>query len=359
MDRIKKYTKRVESDASKTYCSGNGFQDITHLSFLNNEREKIMKNLERFRKGFTLIELLVVIAIIAILIALLLPAVQQAREAARRSACKNNLKQIGLALHNYHDVHRIFPPGGFGNGNRMSYAVMILPFLDQAPLYKKMDLNVNWQTGTVNIDSQAVVLPVLLCPSGSVVKELATSISTLHYCGNAGPTGTNPVGSVAYTSDSTAARWGLLGNQGVLVWVSDSTTGSGKVRMRDITDGTSNTIMVGELSTNAYPGSTGNGSTSGGGDLYYRAWSRGTAILANDDLAISMKSVTKGINVAGWGGSNTDGTLNGMSFASQHTGGCHLLFADGSVHFASENINLTVYKSTASRNGDETNTLEF
>src|SRR4051812_6730319 len=94
-----------------------------------------------FKRGFTLIELLVVIAIIAVLIALLLPAVQQAREAARRSQCKNNLKQIGLALHNYHDTANTLPPGWIGDptgsnaGNRWGWGTMILPYLDQAPLY--------------------------------------------------------------------------------------------------------------------------------------------------------------------------------------------------------------------------------
>jgi len=136
------------------------------------------------KRGFTLIELLVVIAIIAILIALLLPAVQQAREAARRSQCKNNMKQIGLALHNYHGTHRIFPsirmldlkqyagsctagwqrPGGF------SWRVMLLPFLDQGTIYNQ----INWDdhligTSCGGTNSFAVadktVLPAFLCPS--------------------------------------------------------------------------------------------------------------------------------------------------------------------------------------------------
>src|SRR5579859_7854071 len=94
------------------------------------------------RKGFTLIELLVVIAIIAVLVALLLPAVQQAREAARRSQCKNNLKQFGLALHNYHDAYKMFPPGGdaqsWGNSNWLNWQAKILPFIDQGPLYNQI-----------------------------------------------------------------------------------------------------------------------------------------------------------------------------------------------------------------------------
>src|SRR5947208_10002027 len=107
---------------------------------------------DRVRRGFTLIELLVVIAIIAILIALLLPAVQQAREAARRSQCKNNLKQMGLALHNYHDTVRIFPVngnslGGFGNLVKTGPMAQLLPYLDHAPLYKTINFDsmpANW-----------------------------------------------------------------------------------------------------------------------------------------------------------------------------------------------------------------------
>ena len=135
------------------------------------------------RKGFTLIELLVVIAIIAILIALLLPAVLQAREAARRSQCKNNLKQIGLALHNYHDTNKIFAPAGFGSlafaghtadysvendiGNNRgviaAYAALILPFMDQSPLYKQINFNATFMTQ--NNAVWQTTLPGYVCPS--------------------------------------------------------------------------------------------------------------------------------------------------------------------------------------------------
>src|SRR5438094_3648174 len=135
------------------------------------------------RKGFTLIELLVVIAIIAILIALLLPAVQQAREAARRSQCKNNLKQIGLALHNYHDIYKMFAPAGFGSnafgghcadhsteddiGNNrgwvISWAASILPQIDRTPLYKTINFNATFLT-TNNAVWQTVI-SAYICPS--------------------------------------------------------------------------------------------------------------------------------------------------------------------------------------------------
>ncbi len=305
-----------------------------------------------YKQGFTLIELLVVIAIIAILIALLLPAVQQAREAARRSACKNNLKQIGLALHNYHDVHRIFPPGGFNvnPGGDFSYAVMILPYLDQAPLYKKFNFSENYSFGGTTGTNGARRFdrpPVFLCPSSSVTQD-DNDFDTLHYYGNMGPRGTNPV-TITTTNltgtaylEETDSGTRIFAEQGVLLSVGEDYTRVRKVRMRDITDGTSNTIMVGEISNNQIT------------NIAYRQWSRGGIA-----LAIAAKNVTSGINVAALFTGSGVGTFNDTSFASEHTGGCHLLFADGSVHFTSENVDITVYKSTASRNGDETNTLEF
>ncbi len=325
-----------------------------------NLKQRIQK-----RHGFTLIELLVVIAIIAILIALLLPAVQQAREAARRSACKNNMKQIGLALHNYHDTHRIFPlgganfykgnctldPGVSGCGTEMSYAVMILPFMDQAPLYKQFDFNFRYAQGT-NPALLTAKIPAYLCPSSSeTTSNIVAGDSTLHYIGNMGPIGINPATSSAYAVDKLTGSGGQS-TVGVLLGTgrgnSSNHTTIRKVRIRDITDGTSNTIMVGELSLNdgQYPGTT-----AGDGAAQYAQWSRG----CNSDSCDSTKNVSNGINLKGW----ETGAYNNMSFSSNHTGGCHLLFADGSVHFTSENVDITVYLSTASRNGNETNTLKY
>ena len=175
----------------------------------------------RARRGFTLIELLVVIAIIAILIALLLPAVQQAREAARRASCKNNLKQIGLALHNYHDVHSAFPSGWIGVTNEQpsvlgasgfAWGTMVLPYLDQGPLYGKFNLS-NPLDASPNRALITQHLTVYQCPSDPKPETFKTpdqngnpiEMATANYAGVFGtvelgdcytsPAGTPPVSS--------------------------------------------------------------------------------------------------------------------------------------------------------------------
>jgi prepilin-type N-terminal cleavage/methylation domain-containing protein/prepilin-type processing-associated H-X9-DG protein len=304
------------------------------------------------RRGFTLIELLVVIAIIAILVALLLPAVQQAREAARRSTCKNQLKQIGIGLHNYHDVHNTLPPGGMTGGNELPWLVMILPSIDYTPLYESVNFDRHAiGAGTAGYPAYDTVLgnqkiPVYLCPSSNKLFENASTTQyTSHYYGNMGPTtGINTGGTTQYTCQSTSTTvlecnagtaHGGFGTRGVL-------GRNSRINFRDITDGTSNTIMVGEIS---------NHKTLTGADMVgYRRWHRGFQGTASG----GTKNVTFGINTTTYNGSNN---FNEISFGSNHVGGCHMLFADGAVTFASENVDLTVYKDTATLDGEETNSL--
>ena len=154
-------------------------------------------NQPKRRSGFTLIELLVVIAIIAILIALLLPAVQQAREAARRSQCKNNLKQIAIGLHNYHDLHGVLPFGWDQRG--ASWSAMVLPMIDRANIYNTLIFQEsgdgNWDSGSANTKAAATHIPVLFCPSSPIKKHYSfnniPNRAPASYLGNSGSESTS------------------------------------------------------------------------------------------------------------------------------------------------------------------------
>lgn len=305
------------------------------------------------QRGFTLIELLVVIAIIAILIALLLPAVQQAREAARRSNCKNNLKQIGLALHNYHETFRIFPPGWIGtpatgqNANFLAWSTMILPYVDQAPLYNQISSslfsNTTTTTGWLEIADVATIAPT----------TQAMTIIPGYNCPS------DPMGgrNTDLPSPGQSHAWGksnypgvrdsfyLNGTTGVTAKGSFNNSNS-TVRFRDMTDGTSNIIMVGERATldSATPAIT----------------RRGAIWIGFQDLP----GVQSGINsitgaassaAAGSGTTTADATQlinqsSGNAFSSPHVGGCHFLMGDGKVRFISENINGETYSWLAGIN---------
>jgi len=218
----------------------------------------------RSTRGFTLVELLVVIAIIGVLIALLLPAVQQAREAARRMQCSNQLKQIGLAMHNYHDTYQVFPPGSVNldvttaaNQSLTNWAVSILPYLEQAALFEQYDQSVH-NSHTNNHDVLQTILPAMLCPS-DVNSEVLTEPSQLFsidiapgsYKGNIGRRfrGANgyfdyPPYAGTYTADEKASI-GPLHVSGV--------NGLTCERFATIADGSTNTLLVGEYHTKSRP----------------------------------------------------------------------------------------------------------
>ena len=228
-------------------------------------------------RGFTLIELLVVIAIIAILIALLLPAVQQAREAARRTQCKNNLKQVGLAFHNYHDTQNCFPinyawrtiPGGGGGGPAIantgkSWLQMILPYIEQANLYNQIDFGAGLVgTTPAVLQNQTVantVLAAYLCPSDNennngrignrsdvnVTPPGTWAVTNYKACAGSnwawGIAAWNPVSSPS--GKNAGSTNGLNAGNGILC--SNQANTNGPTRMRDLTDGTSNTVVIGE-----------------------------------------------------------------------------------------------------------------
>ncbi|WP_417382732.1 DUF1559 domain-containing protein [Gimesia sp.] len=289
------------------------------------------------KRGFTLIELLVVIAIIAILIALLLPAVQQAREAARRSTCKNSLKQIGLALHNYHDTHRTFPPMHIenirnttydpaGGENYLAWSAMILPFLDQATVYNKINMNEPWRTPTGTVAQLSLVktvIPVFNCPSDPM-EGLNTNIGSWgksNYPALFSPCNIKP-GNTAGSCYTGAFNYHNIN------------------RLKNFTDGASNVIMVGERTTEdrgsgaIWIGAQGYVHSSAGNVANWpyhaalvRTWQGATA--TPDPSTIYL---INGIN-------NNDGLRYAWSLSSSHAGGCHFLLGDGSVRFISENIN--------------------
>lgn len=283
------------------------------------------------KRGFTLIELLVVIAIIAILIALLLPAVQQAREAARRSTCKNNMKQIGLALHNYHDTHRVFPlmyqglssgaPNvGATNGLGIAWGTYILPFMDQANLYNNISTRMFGATGngaglhwlddttaTVGTTTLAkTILPAFICPSDPMggVNTDRGSYGKSNYLATVG---TDWDGDGLINGTTTPTYKGAF-------------YGNSRNSLRDFTDGASNSFLAGERTTE--------GAANGG------IWIGARGSRSDNGLRTSVAGNFL-INNA----SATDGAAS-----STHVGGCHFLFGDGRVSFLSENISSETYE---------------
>lgn len=273
-----------------------------------------MPNLSTKRRGFSLIELLVVGGIVAVLAALAPSAIQQAREAARKSTCRNNLKQIGLALHNYHDTFATFPPAwiaktpaptekvGFG------WQTFILPQIDQAPLYDRIDFD-NPLPDAETVDSTGrkmfqLHLAVYRCPSDptSIINSMRGNYGTSNYSANYGD---NSV--PRWTTGRRTVNWpGQIDTprktNGIMYWNS-------KVRLRDMTDGPSNTFLAGERSV-----SSGSGIWPGVG-----------ANIFENDVATDCSHASR---------------LNGgpTSFSSAHADGANFLFGDGSVQFIDDGI---------------------
>src|SRR5262245_11772382 len=343
--------------------------------------------MKRLRSGFTLIELLVVIAIIAVLIALLLPAVQQAREAARRSQCKNNLKQIGLAIANYESSFKVYPFGkganyvgkvaGAAGYARWSTHAMILPNMDQGPLYDAINFSNPPDTpgmagaipfmppytspGGINTVQSQTAIPMFFCPSdGSVDTGWAGGNN---YCGNQGSWLCDRSNFPAGATDINPSEL----NPGIFFYLS-------RTRTQDVIDGLTNTAFFSEKIR-------GNGTPDPKSDLY--TMTNQTTLIDTYNTCMATNVATATPLTSKWGASwvmgencctlynhvATPGSVScaGIPFlnnnmtnmamqvtaSSRHPGGVHVMMGDGSVHFASNNIDLGVWRGMGTRNGKE------
>ncbi len=339
---------------------------------------------KRSSRGFTLIELLVVIAIIAVLIALLLPAVQQARESARRTQCKNNLKQLGLALFNYESTHSVFPPARIdlsvgGSAYQGSWSTMCLPYLDQAPLYNIYNFNLTW-TDPANLPATTAKLSAFVCPSAPTTRTAPASTVLLggqpwptaqggyglcdygsmnsvrpaYFLSNGLPT---PSLSLATNTTTVNAPAGTLPKKDKYEW-DGGLKKFAATPIRDISDGTSNTIMCVEDAARpmkwwvgqpvlaspttkdgwgwadidagySLDGSLADGSATGKADC----------VLYTGPCTLTTAPAPFAVNKS-----------NDSEMYSFHVGGSHVLMCDGTVRFISENISASTLSSLATRN---------
>ncbi len=325
------------------------------------------------RRGFTLIELLVVIAIIAVLIALLLPAVQQAREAARRTQCKNNLKQIGVALHNYHDTYNMFPPGNVASifgGWGPSWWIFMLPYIDQAPAYNSLTFNgvhPGWTccgdtSGTLNgAVMRRVRINAAICPSSGLdpMRDTGggpTMITQYHGINGAtnGPGFTNDPSQMALCCGCCGGQQGtgILSGGGMF----------GPMRaygLNDARDGSTNIMFVGEASDfilNATGGKVvqvggAHGILMGSPNLNYPARCPGCMFERQFNTTTvryppNAPAINNDVN---WPGIGDNYGINNP-LRSAHTGGVHVLLGDGSVRFLGDNIDMVTIRGLATRN---------
>jgi len=300
------------------------------------------------KRGFTLVELLVVIAIIGVLVGMLLPAVQMVREAARRSTCLNNMRQMGMATHNYQSAHLKLPPGAtpgpMTSTPDYSLHVLLLPYLEQPALY---DQYIGNGLSPAQLSTQKV--DIFLCASATQLDQIGGATdpthNTTHYLGVAGPVG--PVVGIpadsyfvlTTSSDGTVGQEGCFGANikatGSLSTAAAPFHPSAAKSMADILDGTTNTIMFCENSRSANP-QLGYSPVRGG-------WAFGVQIGGGVERVHSVRTITGFRNT-----NDPEGEYNEEPFASNHPGGFNFAMADGSTKFVSENVDADIVRAVSS-----------
>jgi prepilin-type N-terminal cleavage/methylation domain-containing protein len=297
----------------------------------------------RGHKAFTLVELLVVIAIIGILVALLLPAIQAAREAARRTSCVNNLKQLAVATHNYHDTHRVFPSGGINwatpagqvippKFRNVSLFVLILPQVEQGPLAASWDYMDPWQN--VLSGRAGIVLDVLLCPSDYLPSKIAVN-------------GSNQFGMTSYG-----------GSGGVQSYHPDRSTRDGvffmnsHIRMADILDGTTNTLLFGERYHRDVDYDLNAGTFTKMGGWGY--WCPSAGAPGMGDVTLGTMVPINYLHPAGVAVSTTHEDRRITAMGSGHPGGCNVALADASTRFVGADVDDATWRALSTRQSGET-----